>query len=354
MGIKDHLDFKEKKQFKAGQTGKYKEKWQQLTSDPSIIEMVTGTKIEFDQNIADGPPPSRKLNANMTVEETKAIDREIRDLLGQGVIEETPFEEGEIIYGIFTRKKKDNSLRLILNLKNLNSNRYIEYKKFKMETLNSALTLITQNCWMASVDLVSVYYSVPIAREHQKYLKFMWTNKRYAFTCYPNGLAQAPSNFTKITKPIYASLHSLGHVSTGYIDDSLLIGDCEEDCVNNATDTVEMLESLGFVIHKEKSVQRIKYLGIEIDSKRMTVSLTDDRKNKIKQLCEKYKHRASGSIRNIAKLIGVFVASFPGVQFGPLHYRNIDKEKQLALIQNKGNWDAHMELTELSMKLNGC
>lgn len=37
-----------------------------------------------------------------------------------------------------------------------------------METLKSALSLLTPNCWMASVDLVSAYYSVPIAKEDRK------------------------------------------------------------------------------------------------------------------------------------------------------------------------------------------
>ena len=54
-------------------------------------------------------------------------------------------------------------MRLIL--KEFNTN--VEYKKFKMETLESALNLETKNCWMASIDLVS------IARKHRKYLAFL-------------------------------------------------------------------------------------------------------------------------------------------------------------------------------------
>ncbi|GFN86369.1 transposon ty3-g Gag-Pol polyprotein [Plakobranchus ocellatus] len=47
-----------------------------------------------------------------------------------------------------------------------------------METFKSALALITRSCWMASVDLVSAYYSVPIADKHQKFLKFIWRGQR--------------------------------------------------------------------------------------------------------------------------------------------------------------------------------
>ena len=38
------------------------------------------------------------------------------------------------------------------------------------------------------------------------------------------------------------------------------------------------------------------------------------------------------------------VASFPGVMFGPLHYRKIEKEKSQALKQCKGDYEAKMTL----------
>jgi len=41
-----------------------------------------------------------------------------------------------------------------------------------MDTLQSVISLITPNCYMASVDLKDAYYCVPIAVSDQKYLKF--------------------------------------------------------------------------------------------------------------------------------------------------------------------------------------
>jgi hypothetical protein len=52
-------------------------------------------------------------------------------------------------------------------------------------------------CFMASVDLKDAYYSVPASASDQKYLKF---------TCFPNGLACCPRLYTKLLKPVYASL----------------------------------------------------------------------------------------------------------------------------------------------------
>ena len=55
---------------------------------------------------------------------------------------------------------------MILNLKNLKT--YVEYNHFKMDTLESAICLMRPSCYMASIDLKEAYYSVPIAKDHQK------------------------------------------------------------------------------------------------------------------------------------------------------------------------------------------
>ena len=63
---------------------------------------------------------------------------------------------------------------------------------------------------MASVDLKDTYYSIPIAEDDRTLLVFLWKGKYYQFTCLPNGLSSAPRTFTKILKPVYARLRSIG------------------------------------------------------------------------------------------------------------------------------------------------
>ena len=83
-------------------------------------------------------------------------------------------EDGEYISPIFIRKKKDGSLRLILNLKVLNS--HIVCQHFKMDTINTILKLVKKGCFMCSVDIKDAYYSVQIQEDYQKFLKFYWKN----------------------------------------------------------------------------------------------------------------------------------------------------------------------------------
>ena len=77
---------------------------------------------------------------------------------------------------------------------------------------------------MGSVDLRHAYYSINVAQEHRKFLRFAWNNRVNQYTSCPQGLASAPRLFTKLLKPVFATLRRLGHACVGYIDDTLLYG----------------------------------------------------------------------------------------------------------------------------------
>ena len=98
--------------------------------------------------------------------------------------------KGEYISKIFPRAKNSGSVRIILNLSNLNEHK--AYGHFKVDNLNSVLLLMEQNCYMGSVDLKDAYYTVNVHHEFRKYLRFEWKNELYEFTCMPNGLSCAP------------------------------------------------------------------------------------------------------------------------------------------------------------------
>ena len=100
-----------------------------------------------------------------------------------------------------------------------------------MDTLEAAVSMMKPVCFMASVDLKDAYYTVPIHLSNQKYLKFWFDGVFYQYTCLPNGLASAPCIFTKLLKPVYTTLRSMGHLNSGYIDGSSLQGDKFRVCL---------------------------------------------------------------------------------------------------------------------------
>ena len=76
--------------------------------------------------------------------------------------------------------------------------------------------------------------------------------------------------------------------STILIDDTLLMGDSDLKCVQNVMASLCLFEKLGFVIHPGKSILApthvITYLGFEINSVDMTVTLMNNEREKRKNL----------------------------------------------------------------------
>ena len=276
-------------------------------------------------------------------------------MVDKGIIIETQPANDQFISPIFVRIKKSGKLRIILDLKELNA--HVPYKHFKMEMFEQSLKLVQPNMWMCSLDIKDAYYAVPIHESHQKYFTFEWNNKLYSFTCMPNGWANAPYVFTKILKPVFFHLRSIGHLSSYFIDDSILFGQLHAQCVNNCQDTMHLLTSLGFDLNLEKSIieptQIIIHLGNVIDSIKMIVYLPDERKTRIKDLCHKLIHMKNSTIRFVAKVIGTIIASFSALDYGRLHYRVLEKEKIKALKSNRGQFSAMMQITEpMRIELN--
>ena len=141
--------------FHAGQLPYFVNEWRALTSDTEILETVTGQHIEFNET------PVQTFQLCWGEKEARIIDTEISDLLSKGVITESVHERDEFISTIFLRPKKDGTHRMILNLKSLNQ--YVTYYHFKMDTIRTAVEMMTPGCYMCSVDLKSAYYSVAIA-----------------------------------------------------------------------------------------------------------------------------------------------------------------------------------------------
>ena len=135
---------------------------------------------------------------------------------------------------------------------------------------------------MASIDLKDAYFTVPIAKNHRKYLRYLWQNKLFEFTCLPFGLACAPRVFTKIMKPLIASLRLMGHESCDYIDEALLIGATKEECITNVKARVALTQELGFIVNTGKSVMEptksTVFLGFTINSEDMTIAIPPAKK----------------------------------------------------------------------------
>ncbi len=329
--------------FTAGKVAFFLPNWARLSSDNCLLEWISGVKIDFEHPVSQTKAPKPIL---FSPTETHLIQLEINRLEGKAVIERAAPEPDQFVSNIFARQKKDGTLRLILNLKRLNDS--VEYHHFKMDTLATAIALMRPNCYMASVDLKDAYYSIPIHPQSRKYLRFLWQGQLYQFTCLPNGLSEAPRKFTKLLKIPFSHLRKRGFLNCPYLDDSYLQAQNSAACADNVQQTIAVLDNLGFTVHPTKSVlvpcQILVFLGFVLNSITMTVKLTDEKAHKLENKCRHLLYKTKCSIRELAEIIGLLVATSPGVEHAPVYYRRIDIEKSSHLKRHGGNFDSIVSL----------
>jgi hypothetical protein len=85
-------------------------------------------------------------------------------------------------------------------------------------------------------------------------------------------------------------------------------------------------------------------LGFILNSREMKVYLTNEKADRITNMCLSLRNKLSCSLQSLAELIGTLVAAFPGVEYGQLHYRGLESLKSRGLGWNAGNFAATVNL----------
>ncbi|KAJ8917013.1 hypothetical protein NQ315_012931 [Exocentrus adspersus] len=338
------LEMSEVRKRYAGTLKLFAHNWKQINVCSPVINWIKGYKIQFNKK----PRGGRHKTQTIKTAELPRYNRAITELLNIGAVEKCYATKGEFLSPYFLRKKPNGKYRFILNLKELNKN--ITAPHFKLEDYRTAQKIITQNSFLATIDLKDAYFLVPIHTKHKKYLRFKFQEQLYQFTCLPFGLCTAPYIFTKILKPVVKQLRLEGLKTVVYLDDWLIIGQSIQECKNSVNKTVKILEHLGFIINKEKSKltpsQERTFLGFRYNTSKMTISLPKDKEIKLSKLISKYNLKKNYRIREFAHFLGNLVAACPAIQYGWLHIKSFENQKCLALYRNKQNYDALMTTSE--------
>uniref|UniRef100_A0A7M6DR42 Reverse transcriptase domain-containing protein n=1 Tax=Clytia hemisphaerica TaxID=252671 RepID=A0A7M6DR42_9CNID len=226
----------------------------------------------------------------MKWEEELLIEAEIQKMLQKGAIQKVQSPSpNHFLSSIFLVPKSDSGHRPVINLKNLN--KYVPYLHFKMETLGLLRELLVKGDFMVKLDLRDAYFSVPLHNLSRKYVSFRWKGKIYEFLCLCFGLGPAPRIFTKLMKIPIALLRRLNVRLIIYLDDCLLMASSIEELLMARDTLVFVLQHLGFSINFEKSVMdpthNIRFLGVEVNSLDMIVSLPQDKVAKLVAQCQK-------------------------------------------------------------------
>lgn len=192
---------------------------------------------------------------------------------------------------------------------------------------------------LVKIDLKDAYFTVPVWKNHQKFLRFVWKETMYEFACLPFGLASAPRVFTKLMKPVVGLLRQLGIRLIVYLDDMPIIAQSRDIALQHASTALDLLQGLGFMINYLKSVlvpsTKMEFLGFVVDSLTLSLALPRDKIRKVRKVCQTLLDSPLATVGQLAKLLGHLTSTIQAVFPGPLHFCHLQNKKNRALVHSQ-------------------
>ena len=285
----------------------------------------------------------------MSKEQFSLVEHEVLDMLEKGAIQKVVPTQGQFLSNLFLVEKKDGGNCPVINLKNLN--KFIPYEHFKMEGLHCLKFLLEQDDLLCKIDLKEAYFSVPLNKNSQKFVRFQWSDNLYEFLCLCFGLGPAPRIFTKLLKVPIALLRQVNSRIIIYLDDMLLMGRTLPEILMARDTLIFLLQHLGFVINLKKSVlhpvKQMEFLGLVIDTEKMTFALSEKKLKHVSQQCQEIFKQPKTSVLNLTKLIGLLPSTVQAILPARIQFRYLQQEQILAL-QKKGSYSGHVTLGNLA------
>ena len=142
----------------AGNLANHIANWRGISTDPWILEAVSGYRLELASQPYQLFTPS-PINFSDSV--SAVVQSEIQTLLDKSAIDHVEYTQGEFISTLFLVPKKSGDLRPVINLKPLNF--FAQKIHFKMENIGSAINYVSPGHYMVSLlDLKDAYFSFPV------------------------------------------------------------------------------------------------------------------------------------------------------------------------------------------------
>ncbi len=277
---------------------------------PSLSRWLTHTiRLGYTIQFARRPPKfNGVLETSVAVRNAPVLREEIAVLLAKDAIEPVP--PAEMRQGFYSPyfivPKKGGGLRPILDLRVLN--RALHKLPFKMLTHRRMIKCIQPHDWFAAIDLKDAYFHVSILPRHRPFIRFAFEGRAWQYRVLPFGLSLSPRVFTKVVEGALTPLREVGVRILNYLDDWLILAQSREQLGDHRDLVLRHLSQLGLRVNWEKSklspVQRIYFLGVELDSVSMTARLTEERAQAVLNCLSSFRGRNVVPLKQFQRLLG--------------------------------------------------
>lgn len=232
--------------------------------------------------------PKRGEKENCVAEEDRGfVGRELGRMVRLGVLEERSVKP-RVCHALVVARKEGKCVcktrRLCVNGKEVNAAAGRERET--MEGLKGVKFVVEQGDWMIKVDLQDYYLHFRLEKEEREWWGVRWGRKYFRFRAAIFGFRRSAEVASRVSKELMRILNRRGHRGLVWVDDFLFCYRTKEQAEAGAEEVVRFLEGLGFVVGQKsvlEPVQRIGFLGLEIDSVSMRIYVPQTKVDKLRE-----------------------------------------------------------------------
>lgn len=185
--------------------------------------------------------------------------------------------------------------------------------KTTLGSFDRATELVKQlgkGCWLIKIDVKAAYKLIRVRKADQPLLGFTWRNKYYYERVLPFGLRSS----CRLWEWYATALHHIIEHHAGisrivhYIDDFLFVLKYEEQAKKKLQTALSICDKLGVPIAGDKTegpVNKLTFLGIEINTIDMTASLSEDRLLILQTLLSDWELKTAATVAELMSVEGV-------------------------------------------------
>lgn len=220
-------------------------------------------------------------------------------------------------FGVIPKRHQPGKWRLILDLsfpegKSVNDGIDKDVCSLQYESVDDAARILMglgKGARMAKIDIAHAYRNVPVHPTDRHLLGMQWENKVYIDTALPFGLRSAPKIFCALSDALEWILLQAGmSCCLHYIDDFLTLGAPDSsECKHNLQLLIDTCQLLGIPLAVEKiegPIEWIIFLGIELDSRTMSMRLPEEKLQHLRRLVAQWIQKKAATKRSLLSLIG--------------------------------------------------
>ena len=289
---------------------------------PSVDDMTLFNGLVDGFNIVDGDvmPYERDNYASILSDKNHSrMTNILNSELAEGMVS---FSDGKpkCIHSLGAVSKSDGGMRPITDCSRPHGRGVNNYQdslaaKFVYKSVDDVVNLMRGDEYMSVVDIKGAFRSVCINPLQSDLQGFKWDFRdglgdRYLVDhrlCF--GLRCGPYYFNLISNFVSRVLSSkYGLRIVNYLDDFLVMSNSQEGCQNAQRVVIGFLRYMGFHISWKKLQPPSKvtvYLGIEIDSSNMSLSLPVGKLNKLSDVLKAFTGKTWASKKQLERLAGM-------------------------------------------------